>query len=423
MDSEAFFADPREQFRTLTDFLGLAPWLPAPLRPAQRSAQQADARGRPGSSSTITSARSTTISPTCSAGGRTGRRRRRPRSNTESRTRMLALRAIDAMVTARPAPAAARGARWRERLQLRPGWPLTATPRRLPAVVGTRASPASSRSSAPASWWPNSPATGSCAYAARFGLLLLFLAWVLIGGLLLQVNAVGAEPGSSSTRYLTFAYRLAWYLTAIIALVYVYNRRTVLSTQRIVRAFAAMFVTVVVGGVLGTVAYSLNFPSVLELLLPHSVSHLPFVHDLVHPTLAQIYTDQGYVNPRASAPFAYTNDWGLNFTCLLPFFLLGWLGRDAGWRRRFAPLVLVVAAYPVVMTQNRGAWITLALLALLYAARELVFGRLRALAAIGLLARGDRGRAAGDPARLDHQPAAQRPDEQPGAHPAWASGR
>ena len=37
--------------------------------------------------------------------------------------------------------------------------------------------------------------------------------------------------------------------------------------------------------------------------------------------------------PRPSAPFAYSNIWGLNFACFLPFFLVSWWGKDAGWRR------------------------------------------------------------------------------------------
>ena len=142
-------------------------------------------------------------------------------------------------------------------------------------------------------------------------------------------QCAGRGPRPSPTRYLTYTFRFSWYLAATITLLYVFNLRERLSTQRITRAAGWLFITVVLGGVLGTLVPHLEFRSVIELVLPRKATHFQFVHDLVHPAVAQLYAINGVENPRASAPFAYTNDWGLNFACLLPFFLVGWLGRDA----------------------------------------------------------------------------------------------
>lgn len=221
---------------------------------------------------------------------------------------------------------------------------------------------------------------------SSFGWWLLFLAWACVGVFLLQVDAPGAVLGGSNARYLTFAYRMSLYLAAMIFMLYVYNSRDRLSTTRIVRAFGWFFVTVVGGGVLGTVYPYLNFPSALEAVLPARITKIGYVHDLIHPVVAQVVPGGG--PPRASAPFAYTNGWALAFACLLPFFVVGWLGPQAGWRRKLAPVVLLVATYPVVMSRNRGLWLALVLMAVLLCIRSLARGRVKFtfgfLVAIGL---------------------------------------
>lgn len=214
-----------------------------------------------------------------------------------------------------------------------------------------------------------------------FGIWLLFLAWLAVGVLLLQVDAHGTVHGTSNARYLTFCFRLAWYVAATIVLLYIGNMRRELSTQRLTRAFGWLFLTVVGGGILGTVAPYLQFPSALEVVLPRGLTSVTFVRDLIHPTVAQLNLVQGVQNPRTSAPFPYTNGWALNFALLLPFFLVSWFGPGAGWRRKVAPFVALVALFPVVVSVNRGLWISLIVMALFVAVRNAAFGHLRSLAA------------------------------------------
>lgn len=215
-----------------------------------------------------------------------------------------------------------------------------------------------------------------------FLLWLLFLAWLLAGLIVLQVDAPGTVHGGSNTRYLTFSFRLSWYLAATVVLLYLGNMRKELSTRRVTRAFGCLFVTVVGGGLLGTIAPHLDFPSAIELLLPHRVTSIQFVHDLVHPVVAQLNVVDNVENPRASAPFPYTNGWALNFAVLLPFFLFAWFGPDSGWRRRVGPLVLALALVPVIVTVNRGLWIALGATALFVALRAAASGKPRPLGAV-----------------------------------------
>ncbi len=63
----------------------------------------------------------------------------------------------------------------------------------------------------------------------------------------------------------------------------------------------------------------------------------------------------------------------------LPFFVLAWCGKDAGWRRKLAPFVLLAAIFPITFSLNRGLWGALTLAAVYAAVRLALNGRTRAL--------------------------------------------
>lgn len=216
-----------------------------------------------------------------------------------------------------------------------------------------------------------------------FGFWLFFLAWVIGGAVVLQVDAYGAVADDNSTRFVTWTYRLLWYLAVTIAGLYVLNTRDTLSTRRVARIMSAMFLTIVAGGILGLVAPRFEFPSVLEMILPGGLANQQFVYKMIHPTAAQTMEVLGYESPRPSAPFFFTNTWGLNIAVFLPFFLLGWTGKDSGWRRALSPVVLVLAAIAIVMSINRGLWLALAAMGLFMALRSAFMGRPGVLAMLG----------------------------------------
>lgn len=208
-----------------------------------------------------------------------------------------------------------------------------------------------------------------------FGFWLLFLVWVAAGVVVLQVDAYGAVADDSVTRYITWGYRLLWYIAVTTAGLYVVNFREELSTTRVARIMSAMFITIVAGGILGIVAPRFEFPSVMELVLPGGLADEQFVYKMIHPTAAQLMEVLGYESPRPSAPFFFTNTWGINIAVFLPFFLLGWTGKDAGWRRLLAPVVLTAAAVAIIISINRGLWLAVAAMALFMALRAAVVGR------------------------------------------------
>ncbi len=214
-----------------------------------------------------------------------------------------------------------------------------------------------------------------------FGLWLLFLLWTALGVFVLWVDAPGAVPGGGPERLLPYGLRLSFYLGATVLLLYIGNlREDELSRERVSRLFGFMFVVSVAGGFLGILAPRFGFSSLLALILPGSIEGV--LGEGLHPAAAQVQNVLGYAEPRPKAPFDYTNEWGANITLLVPFFILGWLGRGAGWRRLVGPFVLAASVVPIIYSLNRGAWIGLCLAAGYVALRLAASGRLAALVVI-----------------------------------------
>jgi len=125
------------------------------------------------------------------------------------------------------------------------------------------------------------------------------------------------------------------------------------------------WVAVVAGGFVGLLLPNLSFRSLAEYLLPQSVLADEFVYELVHPQFAQTMDFLGYPVPRPSALFTYTNEWGSAFALLTPLAIWGlpWLRARLGHGAR---LLIAASFIPVLVSLNRGLWITLAA-GLLYA--------------------------------------------------------
>ncbi|ADB31798.1 hypothetical protein Kfla_2733 [Kribbella flavida DSM 17836] len=217
-----------------------------------------------------------------------------------------------------------------------------------------------------------------------FGWWIGFLAVVLVSATMLTTDAPFSNTGPLGGTLLTYGYRLCWYAAVTIVLLYVGNTdRSELPTGKVVRLLGYMFVVTAFGGLLGVLAPNLEFTSALELLLPDPIATNRFLQALIHPATADIQNVLGFDQPRPRAPFAYANSWGANLSFYLPFFLYGWFGRDAGWRRIAGWPVLVVAAVPVVYSLNRGLWAVLVVGAL-YAVVQVI--RLRGFNAVAWLA-------------------------------------
>jgi hypothetical protein len=223
---------------------------------------------------------------------------------------------------------------------------------------------------------------GLSAVPRGFGLWLLFLVWILAGVFVLWAQAEGTVGGGGISRLVGYLVRVGWYAAITVVMLYVLNTARELPTLRVIRLLAWMFIVTVVFGLVAVVVPEVQFPSLAEVILPASVTSNGFIYTLVHPSLASASEFLGYVQPRPTAPFPFSNAWGNNVAMYLPFFIYGWLGPGAGWRRWVAPFVLLGAAVPITFSLNRGMWLALLVAAVYAAVRLAVHGRLRALQAL-----------------------------------------
>lgn len=190
-----------------------------------------------------------------------------------------------------------------------------------------------------------------------FGWWLLFLAWVLLGVGTLWAAAPGAVDGGGTGRLLVFGYRFCWYAASTIVLVWLGNTPVHRLPDRVVhRVMATVFVVAVAGGLLGLVAPDLSITTLAERVLPGGLRANGFVSTLVSARASDVQTVLGVPEPRPKAPFPYTNTWGSVMSLGLVFFVAT-VARSRSRLRLLAPVVLVLAAIPVVWSLNRGLWL------------------------------------------------------------------
>ncbi len=190
-----------------------------------------------------------------------------------------------------------------------------------------------------------------------FGWWLLFLAWVLLGIGTLWAAAPGAETGGGTGRLMVFGYRFCWYAASTVVLVWLGNTPRERLPDRVVhRMMAAVFVVAVAGGLLGLIAPDFSITTLAERVLPHGLRSNGFVSTLVSARASDVQTVLGVPEPRPKAPFPYTNTWGSVMSLGLVYFVAT-LARSRSRWRLLAPVVLALAAIPVVWSLNRGLWL------------------------------------------------------------------
>ncbi len=229
-----------------------------------------------------------------------------------------------------------------------------------------------------------------------FAVWALFLVWVALGVFVLWADAPTAVPGGGGiNRLQVFLYWFLWYLACTVVLVWLVNSDPRVASWRLITSLLAwMFIVTAFGGLLGVLAPKLNFPSLLEALLPRALAKNAFVQTIVHPSVADIQSVLGRAEPRPTAPFAFTNSWGSNLALFLPFFVVAWVLEGRRWQRILAGPILLVALVPTVYSLNRGLWVCLiigAVVALVALVRRGGWTRLLAVggaaaAAVGFLA-------------------------------------
>ena len=184
----------------------------------------------------------------------------------------------------------------------------------------------------------------------RFGLWILFLAWMAL-------SAVQIDEGFT---LLLFAYRFSLYLSATILFLYVFNAsRDQLSDRTVITVLVLFWVLVIAGGYLGVLFPSVSFSTPVEALVPAAFLREETAYYFVHPAFSEVMTFLGYPVGRPKTLFAYSNQWGAAVAVLTPFALAGLAVVRRGLQRHVLQVLLVLSIVPIVISLNRGMWLSL----------------------------------------------------------------
>jgi hypothetical protein len=199
----------------------------------------------------------------------------------------------------------------------------------------------------------------------RFGIWLVFLAWMFASGVELQ----------SASRAIAWSWRLSFYLSATVLFLYIYNSsRERLPTRTVVNALAAYWVVVIAGGWIGVLFPTIAFASPAEAVFPHSLLNNTYFYAHVHLQFAEVQRFLGFQEGRPQTFFAYTNAWGSTCAMLTPVCLAALAAGPGRIWGRVLKVTLALSVIPIVFSLNRGLWLSLGI-GLAYAAVR--FGALR----------------------------------------------
>jgi len=209
--------------------------------------------------------------------------------------------------------------------------------------------------------------------------LVALTAWVLVT--IVRVSGVSMIP--------LFVYRWMLWASALACMVWLANDLSArVSSARVVRLLAALWIVLVAFGYLAMMFPSVQVPSFVQSLLVRQLGHpLPqpsFLYDLTIIRFAELQEFVGHAVPRPAAPMAYTNGWGSTIGLLTPFFAVSWLGSPGRLRRNVGVCLALAALVPMIVSTNRGLWVSLAVALLYYGVRRAVAGDARVLISVVL---------------------------------------
>jgi len=204
-----------------------------------------------------------------------------------------------------------------------------------------------------------------------YGVLALFIGWVLISAVML-----------STPRYLAaYGFRLSLYVAVALMAVLVWNALARgLSPRRVLLWLTALWAAAILLAWPGIVINNLEFTSPFEALTAAVGLDDPFVRSLTHPQFSEY--DGLYGSPRPSALFAYTNDWGAAVGILFPVGVHMFLVAPRRVERFLLGALLVVAVPAIIVSLNRGSWISIAVAVGYVLLRRTATGDLKVLGAV-----------------------------------------
>lgn len=202
------------------------------------------------------------------------------------------------------------------------------------------------------------------------GIWFVFLA-------LMCISVTGID---SPDRLIGFTYRALQYISITIVFVYVYNARERLTLRYVLGIMTLFWVFAVVGGFASVFFPLFSFQTPLGYVLPKGLQANEVVGEMVVRRLTQHNPDSWFaLDPRPSAPFLYTNQWGNVYSLTLPMVLAYLQQLRRGPRFWLVVLAVLLSFVPALLTLNRGMFIGLGVAACYLLVRFAASGHLRSV--------------------------------------------
>jgi polysaccharide biosynthesis protein PslJ len=202
--------------------------------------------------------------------------------------------------------------------------------------------------------------------------LLLLVAWIPVTMLRLEASALPL----AAFRFLVFASTAACFLWLV------NQPERLLPTRRVVRLLATLWVVLVAFGYLAVLLPTFSMPSPFQSALPGGILSNVYIVDLTSWRFAQVESLVSIEVGRPAAPMAYSNGWGSTLGLLTPFFVLEYFVLSTGRRRRIGMALGAAGLVPIILSLNRGLWVSMGVGFLYVAVRRALQGNLRIAIAV-----------------------------------------
>ena len=174
---------------------------------------------------------------------------------------------------------------------------------------------------------------------------------IAVAGSAFSIDTVGRMSG--------WMLRLGYYVAATVFVLYLLNGARSIPIPTIVRSFTLLWMFSIGGGYLALVLGDLSFRSPTYHLLPGALLSNELINTLTTPGFADLQDIIGFPIPRPKAPFSYTNSWGSMVALSTPFAFMSLADPRTGLSPRLVRGVLFASLVPIVISLNRGLWLSL----------------------------------------------------------------
>lgn len=205
-----------------------------------------------------------------------------------------------------------------------------------------------------------------------FGVWLLFLVWMTFS--IIQID--------SPDRLMGFFYRCLIYYSVTVIFLYVYNSKS-LTGKKVLGALTSFWAFVIVGGYLGLLFPTVVIKTPLSYILPSGALQNELINQMAIRRLTQ-FNPTAWLpqDPRPTAPFLYTNNWGAAYSLLLPLIVV-YLWQIRGQRRFWLVAAAIpISIVPAVLTLNRGMFLGIGISILYIGVRFALSGNKRGIATV-----------------------------------------